>query len=260
MGIDLQDLTLSAVLSLGESVWKGRFTLVGFIQRIMYFPFAALLTMAKRSTSKKYVLGVMAVFLLSGLSACPQTNSHDGPTVTLGIGINLPSGGVWPVAVGADHAVFYVPAVGNGEILGVLVVPKGRFVGIRVIPSVQGDTVKIVVSGLLADKRKLSEATCEEIRSWPSVDAGSYVGKKGASFPLTALGKLGLPVFQMDVVPAKGPPPGGWHHPYANFIAHCSCESTRDELNPSIGILGYPDAEKCTEIGKCGRCCRISLP
>ena len=58
------------------------------------------------------------------------------------------------MAVGADHAVFYVPAVGNGEILGVLVVPKGRFVGIRVIPSVQGDTVKIVVSALLAEKRK----------------------------------------------------------------------------------------------------------
>lgn len=163
-------------------------------------------------------------------------------------------------AVGADHAVFYVPAVGNGEILGVLVVPKGRFEGIRVIPSVQGDTVKIAVSALLADKRKLSEARCSEIRSWPSVDAGSYEGKEDASLPLTGLGKLGLPVLQMDVVPAKGPPPGGWHHPYANFMAFCSCESTRDELNPSIGILGYPDAEKCTEIGKCGRCCRISLP
>jgi len=66
------------------------------------------------------------------------------------------------VAVGADHAVFYIPAVGNGEILGVLVLPKGRFVGIRVIPSVQGDTAKILLSALLADKRNLSEATCIE--------------------------------------------------------------------------------------------------
>lgn len=233
---------------------------MGVIQRIVHLPFAVLLTLAKRNTSNRYVLGVMAVFLLGGPSASPQANSHDGRTVTLGIGIKLPAGGAWPVAVGADHAVFYVPAVGNGEILGVLVVPKGRFEGIRVIPSVQGDTVKIAVSALLADKRKLSEARCSEIRSWPSVDAGSYEGKKDASLPLTGLGKLGLPVLQMDVVTAKGPPPGGWHHPYANFMAFCSCESTRDELNPSIGILGYPDAEKCAEIGKCGRCCRISLP
>ena len=137
---------------------------------------------------------------------------------------------------------------------------SGPCTGVGACSVTIGDTVKIVVSALLADKRKLSEATCREIRSWPSVDAGSYEGKKDASFPLTGLGKLGLSVLQMDVVPAKGPPPGGSHHPYANFIAYCSCESTRDELNPSIGILGYPDAEKCTEIGKCGHCCRISLP
>jgi hypothetical protein len=229
-------------------------------QRNRHFLFAVLLMLAKGSNSKKYVLGIMVVSLLSGLSVWPQSNLHDGPTVTLGIGINLPSGGFWPVAVGADHAVFYVPAVGDGEILGVLVVPKGRFVGIRVIPSVRGDSVKIVVSALLADRRKLSEATCSELRSWPSLDGGSYKGKKDASFQLTGLGKLGLPVLQMAVVPAKGPPPGGWRHPYANFVGYCSCESTRDELNPSIGILGYPEAEKCAEIGKCGRCCRILLP
>ena len=143
-----EDRDSQTQLNLGSS------PLVGVIKRIMHFPFAVLLTPAKRNTSIRYVLGVMAVFLLGGPSASPQANSHDGPTVTLGIGIKLPAGGAWPVAVGADHAVFYVPAVGNGEILGVLVVPKGRFVGIRVIPSVQGDTVKIVVSALLAEKRK----------------------------------------------------------------------------------------------------------
>jgi hypothetical protein len=135
-----------------ECRWKGRFTLVDVLQRIWHFPFGVHLTLTKSNNSKRYVLGVMTVFLLGGISACPQVNPHDGPTVTLGIGINLPSGGAWPVAVGADHAVFYIPAVGNGEILGVLVLPKGRFVGIRVIPSVQGHTVKILLSALLADK------------------------------------------------------------------------------------------------------------
>jgi len=164
------------------------------------------------------------------------------------------------VAVGTDHAVFYVPAAGKGEMLGVLVIPNGRFLGIRIVPSMHGDSLRIAVTALLADKEKVSEATGDQIRSWPGVDAGSYEGKKGASFPLTSLGKLGLPVFKVDVVPAKGPPPGGFHHPYANFMAYCSCDSTRDEVNPSIGILAYPDAGKCVEIGKCARCCRISPP
>jgi len=235
--------------------------MVGVLQRMMHLLFAALAALAERNTAKRFALGVITVFLLTGPPhAWPQAKPHDGPKVTLAIAIKLPRGGAWPVAVGADHAVFYVPAVGKGEILGVLAVPIGRFVGIRFLPSAQGDTAMITVSALLADKRQLSEATCGEIRSWPSVDVGTYDGKKGASIPLTGLGKLGLPVLQMDVVPATGPPPGGWRHPYANSMAYCACESTRDELNPSVGILGYPDAEKCNEIGKCGRCCRLLLP
>ena len=85
---------------------------------------------------------LVAVLLLGSLPAWPQVNPHDGPTITLGIGIKLPAGGTWPVAVGADHAIFYVPAVGKGEMLGVVVVPKGRFLGIRIIPSMHGDLVR----------------------------------------------------------------------------------------------------------------------
>jgi hypothetical protein len=206
------------------------------------------------------VFKAMAVLLLGSLSAWPQANPHDGPTITLGIGVKLPAGGTWPVAVGADHATFYVPAMGKGEMMGVLVVPKGHFLGIRIVPSVHGDSVRIAVSAMLKDEKKLSDATCDDIRSWPSVDAGSYEGGKGVSLLLSGLDKLGLPVFQVDVVPATGPPPGGYHHPYANFIAYCSCESTRDDLNPSMGSLAYPDAGKCVEIGKCARCCRFSVP
>jgi len=211
-------------------------------------------------TAERFALGLTAALLLGNLSAWAQTNPREPPTITLGISIKLPVGGSWPVAVATDHAVFYVPAAGKGEMLGVLVVPNGRFLGIRIVPSMHGDSLRIAVTALLADKEKVSEATGDQIRSWPSVDAGSYEGKKGASFPLTSLGKLGLPVFNVDVVPAKGPPPGGFHHPYANFMAYCSCDCTRDEVNPSIGILAYPDAGKCVEIGKCAGCCRISPP
>jgi len=221
--------------------------------------FAVLHVSRKRDAAERYVLGLTVVLLLGSLSAWPQTNQNTGPNITLGITVRLPAGGPWPVAIGADHAIFYVPAAGKGEMLGVLAVSKDRFLGIRIVPSMHGDSVEIAVAAMLKDKKKLSEATCDEIRSWPSVDAGTYKGRQGASFPLSGLGKVGLPVFQVDIVPATGPPPGGFHHPYANFIAYCSCESTRDELNPSFGTLAYPDAGKCVEIGKCARCCRISL-
>jgi len=223
-------------------------------------PFAVRLVSRKRAAAERYILGLTAVLLFGSFSAWSQRDQHAGPHITLGIGIRLPAGGPWPVAVGADHAIFYVPAVGKGEMLGVVMLSKSRFLGVRIVPSMQADSVRIAVSAMLKDANKLSVATCDEIRSWPSVDAGFYEGRKGASFPLSGLGKLGLPVFQVDIVPATGPPPGGFHHPYANFIAYCSCESTRDELNLNIGTLAYPDAGKCVQIGKCARCCRISLP
>jgi pimeloyl-ACP methyl ester carboxylesterase len=101
----------------------------------------------------------------------------------------------------------------------------------------------------------------DESRLWANLRGPRLaVNLKGAEH-LTPSDAVWLPVFQVDVVPATGPPPGGFfHHPYANFIAYCSCESTRDELNTSIGTLAYPEAGKCVEIGKCARCCRISLP
>ncbi|HEY6291865.1 MAG TPA: hypothetical protein VI455_09940 [Terriglobia bacterium] len=206
---------------------------------------------------------VVLIVLFSALSPVlgqEEASSHSGPTVTLGIEINLPSGGAWPVAAGADHAVFYIPAVGKGEILGVIAVSQGRFAGVRITPSRGEHSVKIDVSALVTAEKKLSEATCAEIRSWRSEDGGSYEGKKDESLLLSGLAHLGLPVFKVKVVGVHGPPPGGFRHPYAGFSAYCSCESTRDALNDFLSILGYPDAGKCTEIGECAQCCRILTP
>jgi len=224
---------------------------------MVLLPFSVVIVSRKCAAAGRNVLGLTAVLLVGSLLAWPQANPNAGPKIALGIGISLRAGGPWPVAVGADHAIFYVPAVGKGEMLGVIMLSKSRFLGIRIVPSMHRESVEIAVTAMLKDKKELSLATCDEIRSWPGVDAGSDEGRKGASFPLSGLGKLGLPVFQVDIVPAGGRPPGGFHHPYANFIAYCSCESTRDELNPFMGTLAYPDAGKCVEIGKCARCCRI---
>jgi hypothetical protein len=181
-----------------------------------------------------------------------------GPTVTLGIEISLP-----------NRAVFYIPVVGNEEILAIVPLPKGRFAGIRITPRMRADSVKIEVSALATAKRKLLEATCNEIQSWHSEDAGSYEGKKDESLLLSGLGRLGLPAFKVKIVGAHGPPPGGFHHPYAHSSAFCGCEYSkpRSIIKPDggtasgvAGTLSFPGAGKCVEISGCGQCCRISPP
>jgi hypothetical protein len=202
-------------------------------------------------------IGLAAVLLSGGSSSRPQGPRQDEPTVTRAIQIDLPSGGPWPVAVGADHAVFYIPVVGEGKMLGIIAVSKGHFVGVRIIPSMRedNDSVKIEVSALVAAKKTLSEANCSEVRSWQNEDAGSYVAKKGESLALSGLGRLGLPVFKVKVIESSGlRPPGGRNKIF------CGCESTRDELNEQIGVGAAPEPGKCVEIGKCARCCRVLLP
>ena len=181
-----------------------------------------------------------------------------GPVVTLGVEISLP-----------DHAIFYIPVVGNEEMLGIVRFPKGPFAGIRITPRMRADSVKIEVSALATAQKKLSEATCNEVRSWKTEDAGIYEGKKDESLLFSGVGRLGLPVLRASVVPVHGPPPGGFHHPYAHSSAFCGCEypeprsiTTPDGSSASgvAGTMSYPHAGKCVEISGCGQCCRISPP
>jgi hypothetical protein len=204
-----------------------------------------------------YVLTLTAVFMLGSLRGWPQSPPSGEPTVTLGIEVNLP-----------DRAVFYIPVVGDGEILGIVPFPEGPLAGIRITPRMHADSVKIEVSALAAAKKTLSEATCEEVRSWKSEDAGTYDGKKDESLLLSGLGRLGLPVFEVKVVQAYRPPPGGFHHPYPNFSAFCGCNFPEPRSiildgRPASGVAGtlsYPDAGKCVEISGCGQCCRMAVP
>jgi len=211
---------------------------------------------------------VLALCLTAGsaTSALGQTKTSQGivniappgePTVTLGIEVSLP-----------DRAAFYVPVVGDGEILGIVPFPKGPLAGIRITPRMRVDSVKIEVSVLAAAKKKLSEATCDEVRSWKSEDAGTYNGKKDESLLLSGLSRLGLPVFEVRVVQAYGPPPGGFHHPYANSSAFCGCNfpesrSIISDGRTASGVAGtssYPDPGKCAETSGCGQCCRMVAP
>jgi hypothetical protein len=204
-----------------------------------------------------YVLTLTTVVTLGSLRGWPQAPPPGEPTVTLGIEVNLP-----------DRAVFYIPVVGDGEILGIVPFPKGPLAGIRITPRMRADAVKIEVSALAGAKKKLLEATCDEVRSWKSEDAGTYEGKKDESLALSGLGRLGLPVYEVKVVQAYGPPPGGFHHPYANSSAYCGCNFPEprsillDGRSASgvAGTLSYPEAGRCAEISGCGQCCRMAVP
>lgn len=204
-----------------------------------------------------FFLALASVLVLVGFRSRPQALPRGEPTVTRAIEIELPSGDIWPVAVGADHAVFYVPVLGQGEMLGVIPVSKVHFVGIRIIPSMREDedSVKIEVSALVSTKKALSDANSSEVRSWQGEDAGSYVAKKNEFLVLSGLGRLGLPVLKVKVIGSSGlRPPGGGNHIF------CGCESTRDELNDYLGFVGAPEPGKCEAIGKCSGCCRASVP
>lgn len=204
-----------------------------------------------------FFLGLASVLLFVGFRSRAKALPRDEPSVTRAIQVYLPSGGAWPVAVGADHAVFYVPVVGRGEMLGVIPFSKGRFVGIRIIPSMgeDQDSVKIEVSALLLAKKTLSDANYNEVRSWQSEDAGSYLVKKDEFVVLSGLVRLELPAFKVKIIESSGlRPPGGGSRIF------CGCESTRDELNDYLGVGAAPEPGKCVAIGKCSRCCRVLLP
>lgn len=201
---------------------------------------------------------VLASALASvGFRSRPQALPRDEPAVTRAIQVYLPSGGPWPVAVGADHAVVYVPVLGRGEMVGIIPFSTSHFAGIRIIPSMREDkdSVKIEVSALVSSKKALSDANSRDIRSWQGEDAGSYVAKKDEFLVLSGLGRLGLPVFKVKVIESSGiTPPGGGNRIF------CGCEATRDKLNDYLGVVGAPEPGKCEAIGKCSKCCRALVP
>ena len=205
----------------------------------------------------RHVIALSVVLILGSLRGWPQESTGE-PTVTLRIEVSMP-----------DGAVFYIPAVGDGEMPGIVPVLKGRFAGIRITPRMRTDSVRIDVSALAATNKKLPESTCDEVRSWNSEDAGAYQGKENASLLLSGLTRLGLPVLKVRIERAGGPPPGGFHHTYAHSLAFCGCEypSSRSIINPDgssasgvAGIVSYSDAGKCVQITGCGQCCRTAVP
>ena len=121
-------------------------------------------------------LMLLPIVFFPALSAaqCLEPSGREAPAVTLGIVIELPAGGPWPVAVGEDQADLIMPAIGTGEMVGIVAVPDGRFAGVRIAPSMGNkNSVKINVSALVTAHTKLSEATGTELQSWQSEDAGS---------------------------------------------------------------------------------------
>ena len=204
----------------------------------------------------RHTIALCTMLICGSLQGWPQ-EPPDGPAVTLKVEVTLP-----------DGSVFDIPAVGDGEMPGIVTLPQGRFAGIRITPRMRADSVQIDVSALTAAKKKLSQATCDEVSSWNSEDAGSYGGKENASLLLSRLGRLGLPVLKVKIVRAGGPPPEGFHHPYAHSLGFCGCEfpGPRSIINPDgssasgvAGVVSYPDAGKCVQISGCGQCCRTAV-
>ena len=108
---------------------------------------------------RRHIIALSVLLILGSLRGWPQ-EATGGPTVTLKVEVSMP-----------DGAVFYIPAVGDGEMPGIVPLLKGRFAGIRITPRMRTDSVQIDVSALTATNKKLSESTCDEVRSWNREDA-----------------------------------------------------------------------------------------
>lgn len=208
-----------------------------------------------RRLGRQVALGT--AFMFVSLTAWPQEPPQSGPKVTLGIQISL-----------SDGSVFYIPAVGNGEVSGIVPLTNNRFAAIRITPRMLTNSVQIGTSALLTDKEKFSEASCEEIPTWNSEDDAVYEGSENTSLLLSGLDRLGVPVLKVKIVTASGPPPGGFRHPYANSLAFCGCEypKARSITFPDgssgrgiAGIVSYPDAGKCVQLSGCGQCYRTMI-
>jgi len=165
--------------------------------------------------------------------------------VTLGIEITLP-----------DRTLFYLPAVGDGEMVGIIPSSEGRFAGIRITPRMRGNSVEIEVSALVRSKKKLSEATYDDVRFWHSEQASSYQGNRDAKLLLSGLDRLGLPVFSVKVVQGRGPLPRPPSAANSFGCATCGCRYPE----PRSGIFGgniasrvgafcsSPEPGKCVEV------------
>jgi hypothetical protein len=146
--------------------------------------------------------------------------------------------------------------------------PKGRFAGIRIIPRMRADSVKIDVSALARGEKNLSGATDREARLWKGEAVGSYAGNRGSSVLLSGLHRLGLPVFAVEVVQGRGPPPGPGSPADTFGYAGCACNFPQPRSGTFGGILASgvggisssPEAGKCVQVTGCGQCCRMAAP
>jgi|SRR5215831_17518394 len=82
----------------------------------------------------RHVIALIAVLIFGSLQGWPQEPPSE-PTVRLKIELTL-----------ADGAVFYIPAVGDGEVLGIVTLPERRFVGVRITPRMRSDSIQIAYS------------------------------------------------------------------------------------------------------------------
>ena len=139
---------------------------------------------------------------------------------------------------------------------GIIPSSEGRFAGIRITPRMRGNSVEIEVSALVRSKKKLSEATYDDVRFWHSEQAGSCQGNRDATLLLSGLDRLGLPVFSVKVVQGRGPLPGPPSAANSFGCAACGCRYPE----PRSGIFGgtiasgvgafcsSPEPGKCVEV------------
>ena len=124
----------------------------------------------------------------------------------------------------------------TNERLALLPVKGAKASAVKVIPSVQGNSIKLE---LLAVVDNLPETpTCDNIKKLQTETVASYVAREGDVLRVSDFEKFGVAPFTlrvMSLAAVQTTCPSG----------ACCCG----------GLTCYPNTKKCVECGDCGICC-----
>lgn len=170
----------------------------------------------------------LVICAVAALSASVASAKAPPVRPALEVRIHLPSGRTFGVPV--------------GNLVGVIPANEGGVVGLRINPSVDGQLVRVVVTALVADGRKIKGATCTDLDKWPARPVGSYTLSPGDNLVLSGLARYGLRNVALSVAAMP-----------ARLVAAAASPNT--SLCCDCGVTCCPNPGKCIGCGDCGQCC-----
>jgi hypothetical protein len=172
-------------------------------------------------------LSVVLALFITSWRAVAEPSQH-----RLGLDIRLAGG-----------SSLYMPVTENNEVIGILLAENEQIVAIRFMARPDNDGVRVDVTALSRNNASLREANYSEVKAWEGKVVGTFTGKEGDSFELSALVKFALPSASLKIIGARSSPTSDEGAPF--------CSGGRSTSLPSPG--------KCMGMAGSSMCCRAGV-